>query len=130
NCDKKDHDRQIYKYVVTWPDDHVPLKERADNRGGGAYDYSYSILNNLDKSQREEFQAEITNYIKKGWWERPSESESDRELLGNVCTFPVAQSALKTTKVRPCTDCRALNKYRSSEDKMEVVVLVLFPRSE
>ncbi|KAF4702621.1 hypothetical protein FOZ62_019430, partial [Perkinsus olseni] len=83
------------------------------------YDYSVPLLQRLTEGQQQQFRKEIEDYKSHHWWEEVGDhTKGDKKSIGTACTFPVAQSIFKTTKCRPCTDCREINKYlpRASYD--------------
>ncbi|KAF4647251.1 hypothetical protein FOL47_004855, partial [Perkinsus chesapeaki] len=75
-------------------------------------DYSVNLIKSLTDEQRNAFEAEIQSYLDKSWWKKaPSSTKAQSGFVyPPAVTFPVCQKAHKTTRVRPCSDQRSMNK--------------------
>ncbi|KAF4706664.1 hypothetical protein FOZ63_019688 [Perkinsus olseni] len=119
--DVKDHPNQKLVYEVHWTQSRMDSQKLRPSQPAKlkVYDYSVPLLQRLTEGQQQQFRKEIEDYKSHHWWEEVGDhTKGDKKSIGTACTFPVAQSIFKTTKCRPCTDCREINKYlpRASYD--------------
>ncbi|KAF4648322.1 hypothetical protein FOL47_003429, partial [Perkinsus chesapeaki] len=101
--DHADMPQQKWVFEVSW----AANTQLSDD--SHVHDFSVGLLQKLSPQQRSEFWGEIAKFRENGWWfEVPP---PDAEIITPaVCTFPVCQDPSKSTRVRPCSDCRILNR--------------------
>ncbi|KAF4666525.1 hypothetical protein FOL46_003047 [Perkinsus olseni] len=112
--DVKDHPNQKLVYEVHWTQGRTDSQKLRPSQPAKltVYDYSVPLLQKLTEGQQQQFRNEIEDYKSHHWWEEiDGYTKPDKLTIGTACTFPVAQSIFKTTKCRPCTDCREINKH-------------------
>jgi hypothetical protein len=99
--DDRDTGIQRYRFVISW--------ELTDVNPGGKSWNSQSLIDKLPEPLRQEWDKHVKHYQDHGWWKSDDRSgDFSRELAAVV--FPVEQSDQKSTRCRPCTDFRRLNK--------------------
>lgn len=89
----------------SWP----PLKSHI---GGVQADYGKAMIARLSESQRDLLEKEVANYLAHRWWERsppPDAAGSTPSTDPSIIVFPLQQSLLKSTKLRPVCDARMWN---------------------
>ncbi|KAF4648480.1 hypothetical protein FOZ61_002634 [Perkinsus olseni] len=104
----KGSDGPGYSFVVKWKT-HTSSSEKASQVPQGWC--SDSLIQKLDENERSEFDQHCSVYTEKVWWKK--DEKDDAELseirrshpVGTI--FPVKQSLMKSTRIRPVADMRA-----------------------
>ncbi|KAF4679843.1 hypothetical protein FOZ60_014456 [Perkinsus olseni] len=100
---------QEYVCEIRWP----PLKPRTD---GTHVDYSKAMIARLSNEQKELLRKEVANYLAHQWWESPPPSDATAPSCSEpiIEVFPLQQSLLKSTRLRPVCDARSWNSILPS----------------
>ncbi|KAF4748037.1 hypothetical protein FOZ62_008919, partial [Perkinsus olseni] len=100
---------QEYVCEIRWP----PLKPRTD---GTHVDCSKAMIARLSNEQKELLRKEVANYLAHQWWESPPPSDATAPSCSEpiIEVFPLQQSLLKSTRLRPVCDARSWNSILPS----------------
>ncbi|KAF4692612.1 hypothetical protein FOZ60_013093 [Perkinsus olseni] len=104
--DQSDTSEQKWVFEVSWASTSSSSTAAPP---GKVHDFSPGLLAKLSAEAQKEYWGEIQKFRDNGWWldSLPSNAEV---ISPPVCTFPVCQGLLKSTRIRPCSDCRVLNR--------------------
>ncbi|KAF4650634.1 hypothetical protein FOZ61_000145 [Perkinsus olseni] len=111
--------QQQYRFYIDWPEKVEKKRELERDYDVRSSWRPTGLIQRLSNAERKKWQEELSMYFNRHWWVDTGITVPNKESDTQFATcFPVVSLRKVTTPVRPCLDCRVINRqYPSAHNR-------------